>query len=265
MTCATGRLRPSCAAIRSSTPALARTLPRPTTTTWSAMSSSSLSRWLETSTARPSPRGRAEPAHPDDALGVHAVERLVQISTGGSPSIAAAIPSRWRIPNEKPPALRRRARGRPVLSPRRPCWRSAAGMRAIHSRWLRRCGSAEARRRRPARRHGASDGADSVGVPADQRGALLERVEPEDHSHRRRLAGAVGPTNPVTVPGATVKGIPSRARVLPNRLRSPLPRSSVRSLASILRGQESLIVVRPSCRSSVAVADTGLRPTTRHD
>jgi hypothetical protein len=32
----------------------------------------------------------------------------------------------------------------------------------------------------------------------------------------------LGPTNPVTWPGWTVKDIPSRASVAPNRLRSPL-------------------------------------------
>ena len=44
---------PDAAAIRSATLVSAMTLPRPTTTRWSAVSCSSLIRWLETSTARP--------------------------------------------------------------------------------------------------------------------------------------------------------------------------------------------------------------------
>ena len=57
----------------------AMTSPRPTITRWSAVSCSSLIRWLDTSTARPWAASDAqEAAHPDDALGVHAVERLVE-------------------------------------------------------------------------------------------------------------------------------------------------------------------------------------------
>jgi hypothetical protein len=70
---------PDAAAISSATLVSAMTRPRPTTTRWSAVSCSSLIRWLETSTARPwAASDRRKPAHPDDALGVHAVERLVQ-------------------------------------------------------------------------------------------------------------------------------------------------------------------------------------------
>ena len=36
------------------------------------------------------------------------------------------------------------------------------------------------------------------------------------------LPAPLGPTNPVTCPGCTVKDIPSSATVGPNRLRSPL-------------------------------------------
>jgi hypothetical protein len=39
-----------------------------------------------------------------------------RINTGGSPSIAAAMPRRWRMPREKPPALRRAAPSRPTSS-----------------------------------------------------------------------------------------------------------------------------------------------------
>jgi hypothetical protein len=39
---------------------------------------------------------------PPHARGVEAVGRLVQDEHRGSPSMAAAIPSRWRIPREKP-------------------------------------------------------------------------------------------------------------------------------------------------------------------
>ena len=40
-----------------------------------------------------------------------------KISTGGSPSSAAAMPSRWRMPREYPPALRRAADCSPAGSP----------------------------------------------------------------------------------------------------------------------------------------------------
>ena len=59
-----------------------------------------------------------------------------KISTGGSPSRAAAIPSRCRMPSEKPPARRRAASAaRPARAPPRP---GGAGMpfdRASQSRW----------------------------------------------------------------------------------------------------------------------------------
>jgi len=52
-------------------------------------------------------------AHPHHPLGVQAVDRLVQQQGFRSPSRAAAIPSRWPIPREKPPTRwRRRARAR---------------------------------------------------------------------------------------------------------------------------------------------------------
>jgi hypothetical protein len=53
--------------------------PRPMTTRWSAVSSSSLIRWLDTSTARPSAASdRRKPADPADAVGVQPVHRLVE-------------------------------------------------------------------------------------------------------------------------------------------------------------------------------------------
>jgi hypothetical protein len=61
-------------------------------------------RWLDTSTARQRPQ---EAAHPDDALGIHAIERFVEHQHGGSPRSAAAMPSRWRMPSEYPPPRRR--------------------------------------------------------------------------------------------------------------------------------------------------------------
>ena len=92
---------PDAAAISSAMPMSAMTLPRPTTTRWSAVSSSSLIRWLDTSTARPcrasatrKPRIQTMPS------GSRPLNGSSSMITGGSPSIAAAMPSRCRMPSE---------------------------------------------------------------------------------------------------------------------------------------------------------------------
>ena len=59
-------------------------------------------------------------------------------STGGSPSIAAAIPRRCAIPSEKPPVRLRAASARPTSSSTSSTRRAGRRLlRASHSRWLR--------------------------------------------------------------------------------------------------------------------------------
>ena len=88
-------------AISSATLVLAMTLPRPTITRCSAVSWSSLIRWLETSTARPSAASEARKRRiqtmPSGSMPLNGSS---SISTGGSPSSAAAMPSRCRMPRE---------------------------------------------------------------------------------------------------------------------------------------------------------------------
>ena len=92
---------PDAASIRAATLVSAITRPRPATTRWSAESCSSLIRWLDTSTARPSaasdfrnPRIQTMPS------GSMPLNGSSIITTGGSQSSAAAIPSRCRMPRE---------------------------------------------------------------------------------------------------------------------------------------------------------------------
>ena len=105
------------AAINSATLVSATSLPRPITTRCPAVPSSSLIRWLETSTARPSAaRERRKPRIHTIPSGSMPLNGSSRIRIGGSPSIAAASPSRWRIPSEKPPAFRRATPSRPACS-----------------------------------------------------------------------------------------------------------------------------------------------------
>ena len=95
--------------ISSSTVVSASSRPRPMTTRWSAVTAISLIRWLETSTVRPSAaRSLQQRPHPQDAVGVEAVDRLVEDDHGRVAEqrrrrCPAAVPCRGRTP----PARRR--------------------------------------------------------------------------------------------------------------------------------------------------------------
>ena len=92
---------PDAAAISSATVVSAMTWPRPATTRWSAESCSSAIRWLDTSTARPSSASdRRNPRIHTMPSGSMPLNGSSNMSTGGSPSSAAAIPSRCRMPRE---------------------------------------------------------------------------------------------------------------------------------------------------------------------
>ena len=89
--------------MNSAIPQSAISRPRPTTIRWSAVFSISDIRWLETNTTRPSA------ASDRIRLRIHKMPSgsspftgSSNISTCGSPSSAAAMPSRWLMPSENP-------------------------------------------------------------------------------------------------------------------------------------------------------------------
>ena len=128
---------PEAPATRSATLVSATIRPRPMTTRWSAVSSSSLIRWLETRIARPSAASpRRYPRIHRIPSGSRPFTGSSKISTGGSPSIAAAMPSRCRMPSENPPARLRAAEVSPTWSRTSPTRRAGRPLLcAIHSRW----------------------------------------------------------------------------------------------------------------------------------
>ena len=80
---------------------LARITPFAITTTSSTLCSTSESRWLDTSTARPRPAwARSRSRTQRMPGGSSPLVGSSRISTSGSPSSAAAIASRWRMPIE---------------------------------------------------------------------------------------------------------------------------------------------------------------------
>src|ERR1700690_2729881 len=88
-------------AMSDATEVSAMTLPRPTTTRWSAVSSTSLIRWLETRMARPCAASpRREPRIQMMPSGSTPLNGSSIIRMAGSPSIGAAMPSRCRMPRE---------------------------------------------------------------------------------------------------------------------------------------------------------------------
>ena len=127
------------------------------------------------------------------------------------------------MPSEYPPALRRAADARPACSitsstrcARRPCeW-------ASHSRWLRpvRLGAARAASSsEPTWLQRVAQAA--VGLAADQRGALVGRVEAEDHPHRGGLAGAVRADEAGDLPGRDGERHPVQRDGRPEPLAQP--------------------------------------------
>src|SRR5215218_2137414 len=102
------RTPPLRCAISSLSGACATERPRWITTTSSAVCATSLSTWLETSTARPSaasPRRKSRSQR--IPCGSRPFAGSSSTSTRGSPSSAAARPSRWRMPREYPFVRRR--------------------------------------------------------------------------------------------------------------------------------------------------------------
>ena len=165
---------------------------------WSAVSSSSLIRWLETRTARPSAASdRSRPADPDDALRVEPVDRLVEHQhrrvaeqRGGD---AEPLPHAER--EAAGPAPGRRGQADllehlvdPAARRCRCCAPATAGGRGPAGRGAAPTASSSA----PTcvqRRRAASGTAGRRPARSPSSGG----VQPEDQPHRRGLAGAVGP------------------------------------------------------------------------
>ena len=132
------------------------------------------------------------------------------ISTGGSPSMAAAMPSRCRMPSENPPAFRRIADCRPGLLDDLidPLGASGPGNGPATASGCGRCGWAAARRvqQRPDVAERVPQA--PVRPPADQRSALVGGVQAQDHPHRGRLPGAVRADEPGHLTRRDRKGHP---------------------------------------------------------
>ena len=178
------------------TGASAMTRPRPSTMMWSAVCAISLIRCEERNTVRPSAaRCRARLRTQITPSGSRPFTGSSRMSVPGSPSRAAAMPSRWPMPSEKPPTRLR-----------------ATDSQTGERDHLVDAGAADAvgRREREQVVLGAASGVHGLRIQqhADlaKRGAQLRvvqaadrhvaggrPVESDDQAHRRRLAGAVRP------------------------------------------------------------------------
>ena len=210
--------------------------PRPMTTRWSAVSAISLIRWLETKTVRPS---RGQPLHqvadPVDALGVEAVDRLVeQQDLAGRRAARRRCRAAGPCPARSPwTASWPRRSARPSPAPRPPgaagCRWSARGTAG----GCRRCGR-RARPWRPAARRCLA-AARAAARRACRRCAPRQRSGCPGPSIIRivvDLPAPFGPRKPVTTPGRTVKVRSSTAVLSPYRLVSPCSSIMAARLAS---------------------------------
>ena len=182
--------------MKSLTDMSASSWPRPITIKCSAVSAISLIRCEETKTVRPSEascfirlRTHRMPS------GSRPLTGSSKSSTCGSPSSAAAMPSRWPMPE-------REALGAPprdVLQAHHaehlvdPAGRDA-GQLGEREQVLARAAAAVHRLGVEQRAHLAGGvGELAEGVAADGGVARGRGVQAQNHAHRRRLAGAVGP------------------------------------------------------------------------
>ena len=101
----------------SATVVWASSRPWPITMSWSAVCATSLIRWLEMSTVRPrAARFFSRLRIQRMPSGSRPLTGSSSSSTAGSPSSAAAMPSRWAMPRENLPARRSAAGPMPVIS-----------------------------------------------------------------------------------------------------------------------------------------------------
>ena len=83
-----------------------------------------------------------------------------------------------------------------------------------------------------------------VRLPADQRAALVDRVEPENHPHRGRLAGAVRPDEPGHAPGRDREREAVEGDRLPEPLAAARLTSIVASMPETLSGEAAVLSSR---------------------
>ena len=164
------------------------------------MPSSSLMRWLDTNTVRPSSASsRRKPRIQRIPSGSSPLTGSSNTSTGGSPSMRGRDPEPLRHAEREASGALARGRGeadelehvvdasgREAVAPREPaadgCAHAGPGC------------VAPASRRAPTSRERRGEVA--VAAPADQDVAGVGCIEPEEHPHRRRLPCAVRPDEP---------------------------------------------------------------------
>ena len=192
--------------------------PRDSTTTSSTVCATSLSRWLDRNTVRPSPASeRSRPRSQRIPSGSSPLSGSSKISTPGSPSIAAARLSRCRMPSENRPTARpatsdspvrastssTRRRGSPVaVVMTRKCWA------ALRPGWKVLLSSAA-----PTRRTGS--GSRWYGRPSMVAVPAVGLARPSRMRRVLVLPDPLGPRNPVTRPGPASKDRSSTARTWP--------------------------------------------------
>ena len=172
----------------------ARIRPRPMTTRWSAVSAISDIRWLETNTVRPSAaRSRARVRTQRMPSGSSPLTGSSRTTTGGSPSSATAMPSRWPMPSENLPTRLPATASRPTRSSTSSTRRGRDAV--ARGQPAQVVAGRAAGVQRPRLEQGADlaqrRGGVGVAVAVDGDAAGGGAVQAEDHPHRRRLAGAV--------------------------------------------------------------------------
>ena len=173
------------------------------------MSCSSPIRWLDTSTARPCAASVAQKAaHPDDALGVEAVEGLVEHEhrrvAEHSRRYTEPLAHAQRV--APCPASDRRLQAGLfddlVDAARRQALRVGQPEQVVTAAAARVQRAGVQQRPHTAQRVAQA----AIRSAADQRAALLDRVQAEDHPHRGGLSGAVGADEAGDLPGRDGEG-----------------------------------------------------------
>ena len=197
---------PPLRATKSATLVSAISRPRPITTSRSAVSDISLIRWLDTNTVRPcAARSRRKWRTQRMPSGSSPLTGSSKSSTPGSPSRAAAMPSRWPMPSENFPARRSATEVSPTWSSTSSTRRSGMSFEsASQRRWPRAV--------RPGWNALASSSAPTwrSGHARSAYGWPPISADPESGTSRPMIMRIVvdlpepfGPRNPVTTPGGT--------------------------------------------------------------
>ena len=204
--------------MNSATVQSAMSLPRPITIRWSAVFSISDIRWLDTNTVRPSAASALhQVADPQDALGSSPFTGSSNIRIAGSPSSAAAMPSRWPMPSEKPlrPLPGHAAEADELEHLADPASGQVVGLRQAQqvvvgaAAAVHRLARPAARRPRASGRRAAANGLPLiVTVPA------VGRSRPRISRMVVVLPAPFGPRKPVIFPGSTVNDRSSTAVVV---------------------------------------------------